>query len=1253
MNKETINKLYSLGGLLLITTLFFSLSFIFNTIYTDTTSLKKEAASLDKYVKLHQQRFERLVTDTQLIHRLFNGNYNEQELTRVVSESFGVYLFQQNLFGDIQTKFWNNQAAVPPEVNFSEKQSERFIDLANGTYVQVDKIIEIPGSSGRTVVSLLIPIESDYFITTDYLPRRFYYSGEAGKRIAISKTVTDFPVKSVSGKNLFYITQKNEGAVSYNNWFTIFLRFTGLFFLLLFFHFLSEKISSKHGVWTGIAVLVVSLVITRVVIYLVPDIFNFRQFELFNPRIYGSSGLQRSLGDLLLNALFFCWILVFAWSKTRFEDPIINTRKPWQKWFAGLFSLSLLIGATFFLAAVIRSLVADSKISFDVTNFFSLDIYSVFGLIVLASLSLAYYYLTQLLFKILFQVFFNRQVIIIYFAIAITGLVYMTLEFGSPSVLFYAPVLGWLLLYTFIVQKQGILMARFKINIAGILFWIFVFTFSVSLIILTENKKVEWERRKVYVENIAEQADPSSERLMSIALQYIDEEFLTGNIDRFKDQEGGKKLRDSILNENFSGYLNKYDTKLYVFDENEKSLYNEDALDYESLNTIFTRQTSGTTIPDLRYYETSYDRFRYITKKSILHEGGKPAGFMFIISDPKKFSSDALFPELFKQYRGNDPENSPIYSSAVYTDRKLVSPSNKYPFPTSLTEDEVPKEEFKKEKRGEYDELWHRAGNGKVVVMARKSETLIEAISLFSYLFCAFLFLVLLVQIVSFILKTKLQWSKIKEQLQLNIGSQIHSTVIFVSLLSFVIIGIATISFFKERYVRNNSDKLSRTMKIMVNEMRNKQADQSVFDDVIKIYDSVSLNKLQTLVDDVSDIHDIDVNVYDLDGNLRVSSEAAVYTKGVLSKKMNPLAFFELDKNRLVHYVQEEKIGELTYLSIYAPVRDEQKNVYAYLNIPYFALQRELNQDISNFLVTIINLNAFIFLIAGVIALFVTNRITNSFSIISDKMKEVSLSSKNEQIIWNRKDEIGELVQEYNKMVTKLGESATALAKSEREGAWREMARQVAHEIKNPLTPMKLSIQYLQKAIISNQPNVKELSENVANTLVEQIDHLTKIASDFSQFANIGITNTETFDLHEIISSLKELYQSNPEVDLEWKPVEGKVMLNADRTQMNRLFTNLFANAVEACDGKPDCHISINEFRENGAIHISITDNGEGIPEEMQSKIFIPNFTTKTSGTGLGLAMCKGIAEQAKGKISFTTEYMKGTTFNVELPVVN
>jgi nitrogen fixation/metabolism regulation signal transduction histidine kinase len=367
---------------------------------------------------------------------------------------------------------------------------------------------------------------------------------------------------------------------------------------------------------------------------------------------------------------------------------------------------------------------------------------------------------------------------------------------------------------------------------------------------------------------------------------------------------------------------------------------------------------------------------------------------------------------------------------------------------------------------------------------------------------------------------------------------------------------------------------------------------------------------------------------------------------------MDPLAFYRLSRLNQVEHVQEEHIANLSYLSIYAPVRDKQGGVSAYLSIPYFTSQPELEQEISNFIVTVINLNAFILLIAGLIALFITNRITRSFSIISDKMKEVNLGRLNEEIVWNRNDEIGDLVKEYNKMVAKLEESAEALAKTEREGAWREMARQVAHEIKNPLTPMKLSIQYLQKSINSNHPNVKELSANVASTLVEQIDHLSKIAADFSQFANISYTNMEEFDVHEILRSLHELYRSDENIEFTWRPIAIRLIVNADKTQMNRLFTNLFANAVEACEGR-QCRIEVSEQLIEGKARISIKDNGEGIPVEMQSRIFMPNFTTKSSGTGLGLAMCKSIVEQVKGKIWFETQKGSGTIFHVELPLVH
>jgi signal transduction histidine kinase len=199
---------------------------------------------------------------------------------------------------------------------------------------------------------------------------------------------------------------------------------------------------------------------------------------------------------------------------------------------------------------------------------------------------------------------------------------------------------------------------------------------------------------------------------------------------------------------------------------------------------------------------------------------------------------------------------------------------------------------------------------------------------------------------------------------------------------------------------------------------------------------------------------------------------------------------------------------------------------------------------------------------------------------------------------------------------------------------------------------MKLSIQYLQKSINSNHPNVKELSSNVASTLVEQIDHLSKIAADFSQFANISYTNPEEFDLHDVLRSLKELYRSDENIEFIWKPLRRRLIVKADKTQMNRLFTNLFANAVEACVDKA-CHIEVTEELMDGLVRINIRDNGEGIPEEMRTRIFIPNFTTKSSGTGLGLAMCKGIVEQVKGKIWFNTEKGGGTTFHVEIPLAD
>jgi signal transduction histidine kinase len=1147
-------------------------------------------------------------------------------------------------------KFWSDHLAVPPPDLSDSADGDYFKKLSNGYYTVVKKTLPGTDSSVQIIALALIPVRSEFFLTTAYLPSKFIFSEGADKQVRLAEGTSPFPVKSESGKTLFYLEKKPAAAVPYNDRQTIFLRFAGLLFLFLFIHLFAENLARKKGAWLAVGIMAAILIAMRLLTYYYPQILNLRQFELFNPAIYGSNAIQRSLGDLLINAVLFCWWVLFTWSQLKqLENPGKEFSRI-TRIIAGVVSLCLLIFCTFVLASVIRSLVADSKISFDVTNFFSLTRYTIVGFVVLACLSLSYYYFSQLLFRFILPIIPGKD-FVIYFIICFAGLLFLTIRPGSPDVLFYLPVLVWLLVYTWLVNRKGVVFNGLRINIAGILSWIFIFSVSIALIMLSQNKRVEWERRKAMADKLTFQSDPSSETRMSLAVKYLDNDFLYSNFNLFKDEAENRRLKDSIISANYSASLNKFDTRLYVYDSANRPLYNDDPLTYEGLTIILNELSKPTETPGIYYYETSFEKFSYIKRMDITDSFMNKVGSFFVVSNLKTYSQDALFPELFKKNKKDDPENSPIYSHAVYVKGRLVSQPGNYPFPVWLQEKEVPKDEFERRSNGDFDELWYKASTEKVVVVARKKETTIETITLFSYIFCSFLFLVVFVQLVSFLLRAGFSSRRLRDMIQLNIRSQVHGTIIFISLFSFLIIGLATITFFINRNKLSNSEKLSRTMKIMVNEMEKKLAEHSISDDVIKLYDSVTNTGLQRLVNDVSDIHGVDVNVYDLAGDLQVSSEANVYTQGVLSRKMDPGAFYHLARLRQVLHVQDESIGDFSYFSIYSPVRTDSGQVYAYVNIPYFTSKPELRQEISNFLVTIINLNAFIFLIAGLIALFITNRITHSFSIISEKMQEVNLGKMNEQIVWNRNDEIGGLVKEYNKMVGKLEESAVALAKSEREGAWREMARQVAHEIKNPLTPMKLHIQYLQKAISNNQPNVKELSASVANTLVEQIDHLAKIAADFSQFANIGNTSISTFDLHDVIASLKDLYTADNNVEFEWRPVDDKLFVEADKTQMNRLFTNLFANAVEACNGHLVCRIEVNEMRTDDIIRISIKDNGEGIAPEMQDRIFVPNFTTKSSGTGLGLAMCKSIVEKARGHIWFETEQGKGTTFYVELPL--
>ena len=1228
------------------------LSFLFGHSFSPTRSLKLEINELENYIYNEQNAFNELVADTSLIKRLAQNTPTVSEFKKLTKKHTGIFVFRKSIAA-IKLAFWSNQKIYPPDEIFSRSDTSYFkkIEKGNGFYLCVKKTFAEENNNDSIITVGMIPIMYRYFAS---LPDKFEYSSSAASKILISGLLTDYPVKSLSGDILFYVSPKTQVDKPSENIAT-YLKLAAVLLLLIYIHFMAEKTARQYGFWNGLVFLFVVLLLFRLVSYYTSFPVNLRQFQLFDPKVYGSNLIHKSLGDLLINAILFCWVVLFAGQKLG-KTGFYNVPAGKKGNIIGCITSLFVVVLTFLVSYIIRSLAADSSISFDVINFFSLSPYTVFGFIALSILAVGYYYFMRIMIPLL-SVSFKNNFYPVYLVIAVAGLTFLTFEVDNPLLRFYMVVLGWLIFYIWISRFN-----RFGINeqrqtMAAALFWIFLFSVSITAVIINANREKEWQSRIALANRIDDRTDPYNEKELGLSFAYIDNDFLAPNFYRFSNENLGILLRDSIMHK--SDFRFRYNSRLYVYDANKKPLFNEDP--QESFNTLeinLITRAKATTVDSLYYVEKTFDKYTFIYRQSVTDPNGKPLGYLFILSEPEQTDNDAIVAELFKASDIGGDEQADLYSYGIYINGVLsTGPMNKYPFSTILDTADVPEETIEKRTTQTSTELWYKAsgaaGGNKIVVVARNKASALEAITLFSYIFCVFLFLVAFFNLLLLLLRLGGNANELRRILEWNIRTQIHGTIIFISILSFVIIGISTISFFILRYKQNNEDRLSKTMEVMIKEMEKRLDDRQVFDDQLAIYDTVSNEGVQSLVDDVAEIHGVDVNVYDTSGTLHVTSQPFIYRENFLSSKMDPWAFYYLNKKHQVQHVQQEKLAHINYMSSYAPLRGKDGIAYAYINIPYFLSQQELKQEISNFLVTIINLNAFIFLIAGVIALFITNRVTRSFLLISEKMREVSLGKTNEEIEWKRNDEIGGLVREYNKMVTKLEVSAEALAKSEREGAWREMARQVAHEIKNPLTPMKLSIQFLQKSIDNNSDNVKELTGKVAKTLVEQIDHLSKIAFDFSQFANIGNTNIETFDINEVIRSLDNLYKTSHEGELKLKIVPGKVMVRADKTQMNRLFTNLIQNAIEACNDKGKCDIELNEVQTDGVIQISIKDSGEGIPKEMQSKIFVPNFTTKSSGTGLGLAMCKGIAEQAGGRIWFETKTGEGSTFYVELPVAN
>ena len=395
------------------------------------------------------------------------------------------------------------------------------------------------------------------------------------------------------------------------------------------------------------------------------------------------------------------------------------------------------------------------------------------------------------------------------------------------------------------------------------------------------------------------------------------------------------------------------------------------------------------------------------------------------------------------------------------------------------------------------------------------------------------------------------------------------------------------------------------------------------------------------------DLHDLgydmnqDIHVYGLNGELIASSSPVLFNNGVLSRRMSPEAIFQ-EPHSAVCY---EYIGSHPYLVSYVPFHNGSFVTIGYIAVPSFMSEQTRNAEVDRLLARLLPPYIIVLLIALFFAFAASKSMTAPLSMLTDKMRRFEIGGSDSHIAYPYHDELGALVERYNMLVDRVEESAEQLARAEREGAWRTMARQIAHEINNPLTPMKLSVQKLQ--LKRGKEDFDEYFEKTTKMLIAEIDNLAHIAQSFSAFAKQPEVVTTEVDIAEKLSNVIILQRENDEqIPVRYVGADSGVIVRADNEQISQVFVNIIKNALQA--SPTDIIVVLNAAYSEKEVQISISDDGTGIPEDIQSRIFQPNFTTKSNGNGLGLAISKHIVEGSGGRIEFDTS-PKGTTFYIYL----
>ena len=582
----------------------------------------------------------------------------------------------------------------------------------------------------------------------------------------------------------------------------------------------------------------------------------------------------------------------------------------------------------------------------------------------------------------------------------------------------------------------------------------------------------------------------------------------------------------------------------------------------------------------------------------------------------------------------------PVYSRAKYIDTHLIQYKGTYPYPTLYSGRMARLAESHPDGHIDMDgycHFIHNVSEGEIIILSRKSTDALD------YIVCGFLLAIL-----AFLVLSALSLRGRRRS-----GSHYFQTRISLTLYISLFLTLVAMAGFSVWFVyKRNAADMQGVMTARINTL------QSMLQERLRqVEGKQQLRSPETraAMEGIGNNLKCDITLFDADGLVAFSTTPEVYDRMILGLRANARAYYQIIYGHKRFHMQRERVGRRRFYALYAPVFNSNGRMIAIASSPYTELTQDFETEAITHIASVLTIFLLLLLIARVLTYEVISRMFRPLTEMSRKMTVTDVDHL-EPIAYEQEDEITPLVTAYNRMVLSLGDSSRRLAQAERDKAWTDMARRVAHDLKNPLTPIKLQLQMLIRMKAAGNPAWQDRFDEVASTVLYHVDLLADSADQFSTFAKMYDQKNERIDLDTLVRQEVDLFDSREDIRMDYFGLEGAVV-TGPRPQLTRVVVNLITNAIQAVEevpGEKRILASLRNASEDGWFEIVVEDNGAGVSEQNQDKIFTPDFTTKTSGSGLGLAICKRIVEHCGGSISYNRSFgLGGACFTVRLPKEN